>query len=89
MHKTIDKGSNSPTVKDLNKQHGDFKILVDLVYPPTNFERQKKGTKMNYNAQNKQMFGVENNKLIEEIILASIEISSCSSRNTLVSNPSC
>ena len=46
---------------------------MDMAYPPCNFKRQKKGTKINYNAQNKQMFGVEYNKLSEEIILASLK----------------
>ena len=46
---------------------------MDLAYPPRNFERQKNGTKINYNVQNKQMSVVEYNKLSKEIILASVK----------------
>ena len=52
-HKTIDGGSNRLLKKVLAKIHGDSKVLVDLAYPPSNFEHQKKGTKTNYNTQNK------------------------------------
>ena len=76
-------------VKNLNERHGDFKVLVDMAYPPNNFERQMKGTRMNYNMQNKEMFGMEYNKLSKETILTSLKISSRPSRNTLVSNHSC
>ena len=59
-----------PSRKEFSKIHGDSKVLVDQVYPLSNFfERQKKGTKMNYNAQNKQMIGVEYSKASEEIII--------------------
>ena len=43
VHKTIDEGSDSLMRKEFAKINGDFKILVDLAYPPSNFERQKKG----------------------------------------------
>ena len=59
--------------KDSAKTHGNFKVLVDLAYLSSNFERQKKGTKMNYNAQNKQMSGVEYNKESKDIIFAAMK----------------
>ena len=46
-------------------------MVVDLAYPPSNYERQTKGTKTNYNAQNKQMFCVEHNEASEKVILKS------------------
>ena len=70
VHKTIDEGKEPLTRKDFTKTQRDFKILVDLAYPPSNFECQKKGTKTNHNTQNKQMFGVDHSKEPEEIILA-------------------
>ena len=59
--------------KEFAKTHGDFKGLVDIAYPPSNFECQKKGTKMNYNAQNKQMLGIEYNRMSGKIIITSVK----------------
>ena len=50
VHKTIDEGNEPPMRKNFAEIDSDFKVLVDLVYPPINFEPQKKGTKINYNA---------------------------------------
>ena len=43
VDKTIDERSDSLTVKDLNKQYGDFKVLLDLAYPSSNFKHQRNG----------------------------------------------
>ena len=53
VHKTTGEGRDPPTRKGLNQKYGDFKVLVDLSYPPSNFKCQKKGTKINYSPQNK------------------------------------
>ena len=68
VHKTIDQGNDLPMTKDFAEIDGDFKVLVNLAYPPSNLKHQKKGTKTIYNAQNKQMFGLEYNKEFERII---------------------
>ena len=73
MHKTIDERSNPPSRKEILKTHGDFKILVDLAYPLSNFEHQQKGTRTSYNTKNKQMFGMEYNKASEAIIITSVK----------------
>ena len=39
VHMTIDEGSDPLTRKEFARTHGDFKILVDLAYPSSNFER--------------------------------------------------
>jgi len=47
----------------------DLNILVDVGYPPMNFEKFKKGSKPNYNAQNKQIYSIEYNMEAEPLIL--------------------
>ena len=49
----------------------DFNIVMDVGYPPMNFEKFKKGSKPQYNAQNKQMFGMEYNAEAEPLIIKS------------------
>ena len=72
--------------KDFTKIDGDFKVVVDLAYPPGIFERQQKGTRTNYNAQNKQMFGVKYNKESKEIIFAAMKNFKLLIRNVLDKN---
>ena len=58
VHQTIEASNKSTLKKNIAKEM-DFKILVDCGYPPLNFKKFKKGGKPKYNAQNKQMFGIE------------------------------
>ena len=47
----------------------DFNILMDVGYPSKNFEKFKQGNKTQYNAQNKQMSGMEYNAEAEGWII--------------------
>ena len=44
---------------------------MDYGYPPLNFEKFKKGTKLSYNAQNKKMLSIKYNIDSEEWIFKS------------------
>ena len=65
VSQTINKNNESTLRKNMAKAV-DFKILLDYGYPPLNFKKFKKGSKPNYNAQNKQMFGIGYNIDSEE-----------------------
>ena len=46
----------------------DTKILVTTGYPPMNFEKYKKNTKLNYNAKSKQIYNIEYNMQVEPLL---------------------
>ena len=60
VHQTIE-ASNESALKKIIAKEMNFKILVNCWYPPLNFEKFKKGNKSKYNAQYRQMFGIEYN----------------------------
>ena len=73
IFKTISEDSTISQVKKGIFQFGDYKVPVDLNYPPNNFERFRKGTKIKYGAKNKMMFNVEYSMESEENIMKSTE----------------
>ena len=60
VQKTINESGESGVKKSIALAF-DFEILMDVRYPPMNFEKFKKGSKLQYNTQNKQMFSMEYN----------------------------
>jgi len=75
--------SNWSNPKKSGKLLKDLNILVDVGYPPMNFEKFKKGSKPNYNAQNKQIYSIGYNMEAEPLILMARSLFEILLRKTL------
>ena len=67
----------------------DLNILVEAGYPPMNFEKSKKGSKPNFNAQNKQIYSIQYYVEAKSLILMARPFFRSSYARHLVRKPTC